>query len=73
MEAVRPFTGSLEYLAMSDESNVLAPSRIARWTAIALVIAFAVALYFRSGRNLPTLTGAPVTSEPGAAPGQPAN
>jgi hypothetical protein len=60
---------------MSDESNVLAPSRIARWTAIALVIAFTVALYFRTGRNLPPLTGAPVTGEPGsgAAPGQPAN
>jgi len=40
---------------------------MARWIAIAAVIAFAVALYFRDGRNLPPLTGTP------AATGQPAN
>jgi hypothetical protein len=52
---------------MPDESPVLPPSRIARWLAIAAVIAFAVALYFRDGRNVPPLTGTP------AATGQPAN
>jgi hypothetical protein len=52
---------------MADESPVLPPSRIARWIAIAAVIAFAVALYFRDGRNVPPLTGTP------AATGQPAN
>jgi hypothetical protein len=35
--------------------------------AIAAVIAFAVVLYFRDGRNVPPLTGTP------AATGQPAN
>jgi len=71
VEAVRPFTVSLEYLPMTDESNVLAPSRIARWTAIAAVIAFTVALYFRTGRGVPPLTGGPVSGAPAA--GQPAN
>jgi hypothetical protein len=57
----------LKYAPMPEESPVLPPSRIARWIAIAAVIAFAVALYFRDGRNLPPLTGTP------AATGQPAN
>ena len=52
---------------MPDDSPVLPPSRMAHWIAIAAVIAFAVALYFRDGRNLPPLTGTP------AATGQPAN
>jgi len=52
---------------MPDESPVLAPSRIARWVAIAAVILFTVALYFRDGRGVPPLTGTP------AATGQPAN
>ena len=51
---------------MADESKVLPTSRIARWVAIAAVIVFTVALYFRDGRRLPPLT-------PTAAPGQPAN
>jgi len=62
---ILPFV--LEYPAMPDESPVLPPSRLARWLAIAAVIAFAVALYFRDGRNVPPLTGTP------AATGQPAN
>jgi hypothetical protein len=52
---------------MPDESPVLAPSRIARWFAIAAVILFTVALYFRDGRSVPPMTGAPATT------GQPAN
>ena len=52
---------------MPDESPVLPPSRMARWLAIATVIAFTVALYFRDGRQVPPLTGTP------AATGQPAN
>jgi len=57
----------LEFRPMPDESPVLPPSRMLRWLAIAAVIAFTVALYFRDGRNVPPLTGAP------AATGQPAN
>ncbi len=52
---------------MADEAIILPTSRIVRWLAIAAVIAFAVALYFRDGRNVPPLTGTP------AATGQPAN
>jgi len=52
---------------MPDESPVLPPSRIARWFAIAAVIVFTLALYFRDGRRVPPLTGAP------AASGQPVN
>ncbi len=52
---------------MPDESPVLAPTRIARWLAIAAVIVFTVALYFRDGRRVAPLTGTP------AAAGQPAN
>ena len=61
---------------MPDESPALPTSRIARWTAIALVIALTVALYFRTGRDVAPLTGGPATGEPvtGAPPtGQPAN
>ena len=52
---------------MPDESPVLAPSRIARWLAIAAVIVFTVALYFRDGRRVPPVNGTP------AATGQSAN
>jgi len=52
---------------MADESNVLPTSRIARWFALAAVIVFTVALYFRDGRRVPPLTGTP------AATDQPAN
>src|SRR2546430_2770407 len=52
---------------MPDESPVLPPSRMARWLAIAAVIAFTVALYFRDGPQVPPLTGTP------AATGQPPN
>jgi len=52
---------------MADEPIILPTSRLVRWLAIAAVIAFTVALYFRDGRNVPPLTGTP------AATGQPAN
>ncbi len=52
---------------MPDESPVLPRSRLVRWLAIGAVIAFTVALYFRDGRHVPPLTGAP------AATGQTAN
>src|SRR3989442_709074 len=63
---VRPCVALLEYRPMADESKVLPTSRIARWVAIAAVIVFTVALYFRDGRRLPPLT-------PTATQGQPAN
>jgi len=49
---------------MADESPQLPVSRLARWIAIAGVIVFAVALYFRDGRRLPPLTS---PAGPGAA------
>jgi len=51
---------------MPDDAPELPTSRLARWIAIAGVIAFAVALYFRDGRRLPALTS------PAAAAAQPA-
>jgi hypothetical protein len=54
---------------MADESSPLPTTRIARWTVIGALIVFTVALYFRDGRQVPPLTGAPA-----AAPtSQPAN
>src|SRR5689334_20049532 len=69
---VRRSIGPLEYVPMADESNLLPlpTSRIARWLAIGALIAFAVALYFRDGRTVPPLTGAPPTAAPA---GQPSN
>ena len=52
---------------MPDDAPELATSRLARWIAIAGVIVFAVALYFRDGRRLP-----PLTSPAAAAAAQPA-
>jgi dienelactone hydrolase len=52
---------------MPDESNVLPTSRVARWIAIAGLILFAVALYFRDGRRVPPVTGsaaAPAAPQP---------
>jgi uncharacterized membrane protein len=57
---------------MPDESPVLAPSRIARWIAIAAAIVFTVALYFREGLHVQPLTNTPSTA-PAAQTGQPAN
>ena len=51
---------------MPDESNELPASRIVRWVALAVVIAFAVALYFRAGVRL-----APLTTPPPAPPAPP--
>jgi hypothetical protein len=56
---------------MADELSVLPTTRIARWTVIGALIAFTVALYFRDGRRLPPLTGAPAAPPP--ATSQPAN
>src|SRR2546428_641766 len=42
---------------MADESNVLPTSRVVRWVAIGVLIALAVALYFRDARTLPPLPG----------------
>ncbi len=58
---------ALEYVPMADESNVLPTSRVARWIAVAGLIAFAVALYFRDGRRLPPVTAssaAPAAPQP---------
>ena len=52
---------------MPDEAPELPATRLARWIAIAGVIVFAVALYFRDGRRL-----APLTSPAGPAAAQPA-
>ena len=51
---------------MADETLQLPVSRLARWIAIAGVIVFAVALYFRDGRRLPALTSpaAPSAAQP---------
>src|SRR2546427_13229052 len=62
---ILPFV--VKFRPMPDESPVLPPTRMARWLAIAAVIAFTVALYFRDGPQVPPLTGTP------AANGQPAN
>jgi len=58
---------------MADESPVLPTSRIARWVAIGVAIAFTVALYFREGLHLQPLTNAPPASSPAAQTGQPDN
>ena len=60
---------------MADESNLLPlpTSRIARWLAIGALIAFAVALYFNDGRDVPPLTSAPASGAPATATGQPSN
>ena len=51
---------------MPDDSPVLPASRFARWIAIAVLILFTVALYFRDGSNLPPVTGGtpPATTTP---------
>ena len=59
---------------MPDESPVLPTSRIARWIAIAVAIAFTVVLYFREGLHLQPLTNAPPpAASPTAPASQPAN
>jgi len=56
----------LEYRVMAEEAADLPTSRLARWIAIAAVIVFAVALYFRDGRRLPPLTSpaSPAAAQP---------
>lgn len=56
------FRGLLEYPAMPDESNVIPPARLVRWTVIGVLVLFAVVLYFRHGRELPPLGAAPDTT-----------
>ena len=51
---------------MPDEADALPTSRIVRWVALAVVIAFAVALHFRAGVRL-----APLTTPPPAPPAPP--
>jgi hypothetical protein len=57
---------------MPDESNELPTSRIVRWVALAMVIGFAVALYFRAGVRLAPLTAPPPPPPPPASPPPPA-
>src|SRR2546428_13572768 len=70
---ILPFV--VKFRPMPDESPVLPPSRMARWLAIAAVIAFTVALYFRDGPDVPPLTRTnPSTGQPATypyAPGKP--
>ena len=42
---------------MPETTDALPPSRIVRWLAIAVLIGFAVALYFREGTHLAPVTG----------------
>src|SRR2546428_11007600 len=49
---------------MPDEADALPTGRIARWVALAVVIAFAVALYFRAGVRLAPLTTPPRPPRP---------
>jgi len=60
---------------MPDESNQLPTSRIVRWVALAIVVGFAVALYFRAGVRLAPLTAPPPPPSPAPPPAtaQPAN
>ena len=60
---------------MPDESNELPISRIVRWVALAVVIGFAVALYFGAGVRLAPLTAPPSPAPPAPPPpaARPAN
>ena len=60
---------------MPDEADALPTSRIVRWVALAMVIGFAVALYFRAGVRLAPLTAPPPPPSPAPPPAtaQPAN
>jgi hypothetical protein len=51
---------------MPDPSDELPTSRVVRWIALAVVMAVAVALYFREGRRLLPLTAPPPTAPPAA-------
>jgi len=53
---------------MPDESNELPTSRVVRWVALGVLIFVAVALYFRDGRRIPSLTETPAAA-PSAEPG----
>ena len=53
---------------MPDDSPALPTSRFARWVAVAVLILFTVALYFRDGRRVPPLTANPSAGGPAAAP-----
>jgi len=56
---------------MPDESNELPTSRIVRWVALAVAIAFAVALYFRVGVRLAPLTTPPPSPSSPSSPSSP--
>ena len=47
---------------MSDESNLLPASRLVRWATLGVLICLAIALYFRTGTRLPSLTATPAAS-----------
>ena len=51
---------------MANESNRLPTSRLVRWIALGVLIACAIALYFRDGLRLAPLA-APVPASPTAA------
>lgn len=40
---------------MPEDSDLMPVSRLVRWTAVALLIAIAVAFYFRDGQRIPTM------------------
>src|SRR5437667_10183657 len=68
---ILPFV--VKFRPMPDESPVLPPSRMARWLAIAAVIAVTVARYFRGGPHVPPLAGTAAATghppnEPDASP-----
>lgn len=54
---------------MADDTNVIPPVRLVRWAAIVLLICFAVALHFRYGTRLPTISAnAPAGTSADSAP-----
>ena len=41
---------------MPDDSDLMPVSRLVRWGTVAILIAIAVAFYFRDGQRIPTLS-----------------
>jgi len=45
---------------MPDDSDLMPVSRLVRWATVAVLIAIAVAFYFRDGQRIPNMdAGAP--------------
>ncbi|HYK10652.1 MAG TPA: hypothetical protein VEV39_07625 [Gemmatimonadales bacterium] len=40
---------------MAEDSDLMPVSRLVRWAAVALLIAVAIAFYFRDGQHIPTM------------------